>query len=141
MIADPTGQNGGFTLTNINQPDLSGGAEANTVLEIVNATSGAILGPAISNAPNVGTNGHYSVGLLKPLADGTYTVYAQAIDAAGNISQTLRTFTFTVNTVKPTKPTIALLPADDTGLPFGHPNVTNNPQPHLFGHAEKSDFV
>ena len=100
-------------------------------VEIVQITNGvaSILGiaPAVPGAGGLST---YAVPIAFPigggqfgaLPDGSYTVQARAVDAAGNVGPlNLTTYTFTVNTRKPPLSTIDLDPRDDTevgGLDF-----------------------
>ncbi|HWE36768.1 MAG TPA: Ig-like domain-containing protein [Isosphaeraceae bacterium] len=133
---------GGPSLTDVNRPFLTGSAEPGSVVEIVDG-SGNILGPTNTTVPNVNASGTYDVQLSKPLGDGTYTLHAQGLDLAGNISIVSGGLTFTIDTVKPTKPTLSMLRADDTSYPNDTPThpITRVTQPHLQGHTDKFDFV
>jgi hypothetical protein len=119
----------GDGITNVKQPHLIGSAEANATLNLLNA-SGTLIGTAI-----VSSGGSYSVIPTNPLADGTYILQAQAIDAADNASPLSPAITLTIDTTPPLAPsTPTLLPADDTGT-LGD-GITTVKQPHLIGTAE-----
>ncbi|WAS85148.1 MULTISPECIES: adventurous gliding motility protein AgmC [unclassified Corallococcus] len=67
----------------------------------------------------VDASGNWSQALPGPLANGTYTVTAVAVDAAGNTSTTA-TSTFTVNTAAPT----VAITSPVNGSTVTNPNVT-----------------
>ncbi len=78
--------------------------------------------------------------MSSPLADGTYAVQAQAIDAAGNASGVFGALSLTIDTAAPATPAApVLLAADDTGA-LGD-GITSVRQPHLTGTAPAGDTV
>lgn len=120
----------GDNITNVKRPFLAGSAEAGGLVQIIDA-AGNVLGPA-GLAINVDpTNGRYSVAPSGPLADGTYTLRVQELDLAGNKSQASAPITITILSRTPSKPTLFLVPADDSGT-VGD-NITNVSQPRLIG--------
>ena len=109
------------------QPHLTGTAEANSSLQLLDAT-GTLLGSTI-----VSVSGAYSVVPSTPLAIGVYVLHVTATDSAGNVSLSSGTFTLTiqgqVNPVAPSAP--SLLASDDSGAKGD--GITNVNLPHLIG--------
>ncbi len=116
----------GDGLTNVRSPRISGKGTTGATVEIVAA--GVVLGQAI-----VGSDGTYLVNLAG-LSDGSYSLMAVAIDAAGNTSLASVGSSITILTTPPATPTaLGLLAADDSGtLGDGKTNVRN---PRLTGKA------
>src|SRR5262249_19227970 len=84
--------------------------------------------------------GAYSVIPSSPLADGTYVLHTQAVDAAGNTSPASGSFTLVVSTASVSTPsTPPLLAADDSGA--AGDGITNVKQPHLIGAAPANATV
>src|SRR5262249_56165363 len=79
-----------------------------------------------------------------PLADGTYTITAQATDPAGNVGPMSAALTppLVIATAAPTTvpSTPSLLPADDGGV-SNSDHITNVTRPHFQGTADPSAFV
>ena len=116
----------GDGLTNVTQPHLTGTGPANTTIQLV-----GLNGVVIGSGP-VGSNGTFSVTPTAPLADGSYTITADAVDAAGNISPMSAAFTLTIDaTPPPAPPAPTILAADDTGV-LGD-GKTSVRQPRLVG--------
>jgi Bacterial Ig-like domain len=129
-VSGPSGSN----LTNVRQPRITGTAKASTTVDLFSST-GSLLASAVA-----GSNGSYTAKVSNPLADGSWTLDAVAIDVAGNVSPASATLTFTIDTTPPLAPSIlTLLPADDTGT-IGD-NLTNVRQPRLTGTAEQGSTV
>ncbi len=85
-------------------------------------------------------DGSYTVQVPVALADGTYAVQAQAIDAAGNASGAYGALTLTIDTTAPPVPAApALLAADDTGT-VGD-GITSVRRPRLTGTAPAGTTV
>src|SRR5262249_24907667 len=81
-----------------------------------------------------------SVTAASPFADGFYTVFARAMDAAGNLSTLSTGFAVLIDTTPPAAPTPpTLLSADDSGTKGD--GVTSVKQPHLVGTAEAGGAV
>jgi hypothetical protein len=69
-----------------------------------------------------------------PLADGNYNITAQAIDAAGNVSELSSALVIKIDT-KVTAPSgLSVVLNDDTGLK--NDGITNNRSPRITGSAE-----
>ena len=118
----------GDGITNVRQPHLIGNAISTSTVQIVNA-SGTILGTATASAI-----GAYSVLISSPLIDGTYSVHAQAVDVAGNLSAASGVFTLSIVSSgnQPLSPsTPSLLVADDSGVKGD--SITNINTPRMTG--------
>ncbi|MBX3670121.1 MAG: choice-of-anchor D domain-containing protein [Rhodocyclaceae bacterium] len=72
-----------------------------------------------------------------PLADGTHTVYVQAVDAAGNAAEVVQ-LTMQLDTTRPAAPQLALDPASDSGAPGDGITNDNTPTINLSGEAGAS---
>ena len=84
-------------------------------------------------------NGTYLGQILGPIADGTYTLVARSENLAGNFSYSAPlTITIKANGPK-VVPTLALLPADDTGIKGD--GVTANHSPRFTGTTDKGVTV
>jgi hypothetical protein len=130
---DVSGPAGG-SLTNVRQPRFQGTAKVGTTVEIF-LTTGGMIGSAA-----VAPNGTYTVKVTNALADGTYSVDAQAVDVAGNLSLVSAASSFTIDGTPPTAPTgLGILLADDSGT--AGDGITNVKQPRLTGHAEVGSTV
>ncbi len=115
----------GDNLTNINNPRLTGTAQPNATIQLLNA--GTVIGTTTT-----GTDGSFTISPTATLLDGTYSLTLQAVDAAGNISKSSPALTLTIDTTAPSAPTApTLLPADDSGT-LGD-NLTNINTPRLTG--------
>jgi subtilisin-like proprotein convertase family protein len=135
LAADDSGTRGD-NLTNVPRPRLTGTAalavgEVPPTIQLVDP-AGTIIGEGAA-----GANGVYVVTLnvaVIPNSVNFYTVRARAVDQAGNVSALSGSYTLTIDTRipgAPTPPTLALSPADDSGIPGD--NVTNVRQPNLIG--------
>jgi subtilisin-like proprotein convertase family protein len=130
--ADDSGVKGD-NQTNVPQPQLTGtevlaGGEILPTIQLVDA-GGTIIGEAIA-----GANGVYTVRLNVPIIPSSvnsFTVRARAVDQAGNLSAPSASYTLTIDTRVPARPTLRLSPLDDSGTPGD--NVTNVRQPNLIG--------
>jgi hypothetical protein len=87
----PADQTGGPGITSLNQPVLTGTTTPGATVNLVNAANGVVLATATADS-----NGSYSVQVPSPLADGGYTIYAQAVDALGTYSGVWGTFRLTI---------------------------------------------
>ncbi|WP_244239108.1 adventurous gliding motility protein AgmC [Corallococcus carmarthensis] len=110
VVAITTPANGSTVGANVTVTGTaSGGATSVTV-----SFQGTNYGPIPVDA-----SGNWSQALPGPLANGTYTVTAVAVDAVGNTSPTA-TSTFTVNTAAPT----VAITTPANGSTLTNPNVT-----------------
>ncbi len=133
LATDDSGVSGDNT-TNVRQPHLTGTASGGVTIQIVGA-GGAILGTA-----PIGPGGSYTVAVASPLADGTYSLSVQSIDAAGNLSTLSPALGLTILATPPAAPSAPVLfPADDSGT-LGD-GITNVNQPRLTGTAVAGDTV
>ncbi len=110
LAADDSGVVGD-NITSNKQPRLVVAAGPRLTVEIVNA-SGAVLGSATASA-----GGSYTIPIAAGLADGTYSLKAVAIDAAGNLGATGLAISLVILTKPTTLNAPGLLGADDTGVP------------------------
>ncbi len=98
----------GDAITNVSRPRITGTAEAKSTINLTIA--GTVVGTGVA------TGGTYTIQLNAVLADGIYAVIATATDAAGNVGAASPAFALTIDTATPAAPTLAILPADDTGV-------------------------
>ena len=120
-------------ITNVKSPRFTGTAEAGSTVQLINA-AGNVVGTAVA------TSGAYSVSPSSPLSDGTHSLRAQAIDAAGNLGAASVATPITIDATAPAAPTTpSLLPADDSGQ-LGD-GVTNVKSPRFTGTAEAGSTV
>lgn len=127
--------NGQFT--NDNTPTLSGTAEAGATVNIYDA-----------NGNQVGTTKADSLGAwsvtTSQLGEGTQTLNAVAVDAAGNVGLPSTGFTINIDTGKPNPPIIGLVVDAVGGGIFGNlasGQTTNDNRPVISGSAEKNSTV
>ena len=118
----------GDRITNVNMPRLTGTAAAGSTVNLINA-SGTILATTTA-----AINGSFTLKPSTALSDGTVTLRAQVVDAAGNISQAGAAYQLTILTQVPAAPTQpTLLTADDSGT--AGDNITNVARPRITGTA------
>ena len=133
LPADDSGPAGG-ALTNVRQPRIQGTAPAGMTVRLINL-SGTVLATTTA-----ASDGSYTAMIASPLADGSVTIDAVAVDVAGNVSQTSLPLTLTIDTTPPGAPTIlALVTSDDSGT-LGD-NTTNVRTPRLSGKTEAGATV
>jgi len=107
--ADDSGVKGDG-VTNVNPPRLTGTAAPGTTVQVVNA-AGVTVGTAA-----VAADGSFAVLPSGPFAEGSTTLQARAVDAAGNVSPPGPAFVLAVLTTPPAAPPgPTLAAADDTG--------------------------
>lgn len=119
-------------ITNINEPAFQGTGEAAALVRI--RADGVVVGEGVIGSDN--TDGVPGNGLgaweitVEPLADGSYSISAEAEDLAGNISAQSAALAppLVIDTPdgggRPQRPTLDLVDADDTGR-SDQDNVTN----------------
>ncbi|MDD4266796.1 MAG: Ig-like domain-containing protein [Thermoguttaceae bacterium] len=117
----------GDGITSITQPAFVGTAEANAKVRVFVRIAGGgdnndlvLVGEAFANSDESDGDPTNGLGLweitVEPLADGTYEVFTEVEDLAGNISPSLEApLVITIDTVGPQRPTIDLADSDDTG--------------------------
>ncbi|NQT87700.1 hypothetical protein HQ560_13100 [bacterium] len=123
LTSSDTGSNASDNITAISQPAFSGVAEANSLVRVL--ANGAIVGQGIA-----GSDGGWEI-TVEPLADGDYAMTTQIEDLAGNLSPASSVLNVTIDALAPQRPTLDLLPADDSGVSDSD-NVTNAPGPVPF---------
>ncbi len=122
----------GDGITNIEQPRLTGTAEAGATINLYAGSTLVGTGTA--------SGGTYTIQLSSPLADGTYSITATATDVAGNVSVASAAFSMTIDTTPPAAPSVpGVLAADDSGT-VGD-GITNVTQPRLTGTAAAGSTV
>ncbi|MFO0951843.1 MAG: Ig-like domain-containing protein [Isosphaeraceae bacterium] len=127
VAADDSGT-AGDGITNLKQPRFTGSTEAGATVQLINAA-----GTVLATTTATGT-GAYTLSPASALADGTYALRVQAIDAAGNASAASVSTTLTVLTTPPAAPGLPTLdPADDSGTKGD--GLTNVGQPRFSGTA------
>ena len=132
-IADDTGTLGDG-ITSGRSPHLYGTAEPGATVRIVDATRGQVA------SGTAAADGTFSIQPAAPLADGSYSLVASAIDAAGNVGPSGPALALTIDATAPIAPSaLALLLADDTGTKGD--GITSVPRPHWTGTAEAGATV
>ena len=124
----------GDGITNIRSPRLTVTAGPGLIVNLINAT-GTVLGSVTTSV-----NGLYTVPITTGLPDGTYSVSAVAMDAAGNLSFPGPPLTLVIATTPPAKlvaPT--LFAADDTGVKGD--SMTSIRRPRITGTATPGNEV
>ncbi len=96
LVASPA--NGSQTADNT--PTLTGTAEANSTVTVF--IDGASVGTTTANA-----SGAWTLDAPLSLTDGVHSAFVTATDAAGNVSASSNTNTFTVDTAAPAAPVVA----------------------------------
>ncbi len=122
----------GDGITNVTRPHLTGSAQAGTIVRLF--ANGTILGSGTS------IGGTYTIVPISALIDGTYSVTATAIDAAGNASPAGAPFALTIDTKPPAAPAAPGLPAADDSGALGD-GITDDNTPRLTGSAEAGSTV
>ena len=111
--ADDTGVPGDL-ITNNQRPRFNGTADPGTLVQLVD-TAGNVIGETRALS-----NGTYTVQPTNNLFTGTIVLAVRAVDIAGNVSAISPSITVTILERDPNdptfKPTLILVPADDTGI-------------------------
>ncbi|MGQ9503918.1 MAG: Ig-like domain-containing protein [Thermogutta sp.] len=111
----------GDGITNVAAPAFYGTAEANALVRLYvdDGTGPVLAGWAFAQSDESDGNPTDGLGVweitVEPLTDGTYTVWVEVEDQAGNISARSQPLNLTIDTQPPQIPTIDLQDADDTG--------------------------
>ena len=120
--------------TNDNTPQISGTAEAGSIVRVYDGTT--LLGSVVA-----GSNGAWSL-TSTTLADGPHTINVTATDAAGNVGPNA-SITLNVDTAAPA-PVTNLVITDDAGTitgPLANNAITDDNTPTLSGTAEAGAIV
>jgi hypothetical protein len=107
--------------SNDNTPAYSGVAEAGSTVTVI--VDGAMVGTTTANA-----SGHWFLTQPTALADGSHTVRARAMDAAGNPSLESNPQTFTVDATPPAAPMV-LTPANGSTSTDHTPTYSGTAEP------------
>jgi hypothetical protein len=120
----------GDGITGDNTPEISGTAEAYSVIEV--STDGVVAGVTAANDAG---NWTYTNAAL---ADGSHAFTATATDAAGNCSAESTALTLVIDATPPSAPVITGI-TDDTGTPGD--GLTNDNELILAGTAEANSII
>lgn len=132
--ASDSGTSNTDNLTNIVLPTLTGNAEADSTVTLLEGST--VLGSAVASA-----TGDWSLTLTQPLSSGVHALTAQATDLAGNTGAVSLALAVTVDTTAPAAPsTPNMTAATDTGSSAGD-NITANTTPTFTGTAEANSTV
>ncbi|HWX01532.1 Ig-like domain-containing protein [Collimonas sp.] len=126
--------NGG--VTNDNHPVISGTAEANSIVILMDGAT--VLGSVQADG-----KGNWSIS-SPDLSDGSHDLTATATDAAGNVSAPSADYPFIVDTVPPAAPLInTVLDSQEpvVGDVRSNGGVTNDNHPVISGTAEANSIV
>ncbi|MBB3307158.1 Ig-like domain-containing protein, partial [Enterobacter sp. Sphag1F] len=127
--------NGG--LTNDNKPTLSGTAEPNALVKILDGNT--VVGSVYATA-----TGAWSMELVTALPEGSHTLTVTAQDSAGNVSPQSGSWVVVVDTVAPTVPVITSVADNVAGGIVGNianGGLTNDNRPTVTGTAEANSLV
>lgn len=113
LATDDTGKKGDGATT-VAQPRLFGTYDAGATIEVLDASTNAVLGTT-----TVGTNGQYVVGLTKPLSEGRHVLRVQAGDANGGISLLSPPLVLTIQSASAAR-TSSTLPGGPLATARGH---------------------
>ncbi len=137
--------------TNDNTPVFTGTAEANSLVRLF-ATDSMMNTVEVGYEQLAGGATSWSI-TTTTLADGTYTITAEAVDLAGNVSMLSGSLSITVDTTKPDAPTAPVLTAasdsygpstgvdGDPGIGTNSDHYTNDNTPVFTGTAEANSLV
>ncbi|WP_265303358.1 Ig-like domain-containing protein [Pantoea sp. JK] len=124
-------------LTNDNKPTLSGTAEPNALVKIMDG--GKVIGSVFANA-----TGNWSLELVTALPEGSRTLTVTAEDKAGNVSPQSSSWVVVVDTVAPSAPVINSVADNVAGGIVGNitnGGLTNDNRPTLTGTAEANALI
>ncbi|WP_158977032.1 Ig-like domain-containing protein [Cellulophaga sp. L1A9] len=132
-ITDDNGSSTSDGITSDNTLVFSGTAEAASSVEVF--LDGTSLGAIVTNSTGVWSYDYTGT----TLADGDYTLTAQATDLAGNSSIVSTDFDFTVDTSAPAAPAVTAI-SDDTGSNTSD-GITSDNTLQITGTAEANNTV
>ena len=124
---------GGGSVTTDSTPDITGSAEAGSVVVLYEGAS--VLGTATADA-------FFGTWTLtsSSLSDGAHSLTATAMDAAGNTSSVSSGITVTIDTAAVTPTGLDLAAASDSGR-LSTDDITNDRTPTISGSAEANSVV
>jgi VCBS repeat-containing protein len=118
-------------LTNVKTPVFTGTAEAGATVTLLEGST--VLGTATA------TGGSWTITSAS-LADGLHSIFAKAMDAAGN-QTTSNTLTVTIDTAVPSAPSIPDLAAASDSGSSSSDNITNVTTPTFSGTADANAAI
>ncbi|AWH88932.1 Ig-like domain-containing protein [Limnobaculum parvum] len=124
-------------VTNDARPEIIGEGKVGSIIKVYDNES-TLLG-----STSVKADGTWSFTPSTDLSENSHSITATATDKAGNTSAATTPFVFSVDTIKPEKPTIESA-KDDVGDMQGtlvNNGWTDDPTPTLSGKAEKGSIV
>ncbi|MES2251633.1 MAG: Ig-like domain-containing protein [Pseudomonadota bacterium] len=122
--------------TDDTRPEIQGTGKAGSTVKVYDGAT--LLGQTVVKA-----DGSWTFTPTADLGQGAHAITATATDLSGNPSGPTSVFSFTVDTVPPTAPSIDAA-ADDVGAkqgPLVNGGVTDDPSPTLSGKAEAGSSV
>ncbi|MBK5143785.1 Ig-like domain repeat protein [Budviciaceae bacterium BWR-B9] len=135
-VGDITGDIKANDITDDTRPEIIGEGKADSTINVYDGET--LLGSTTADA-----EGNWSFTPATNLSEGAHSITATATDKAGNVSEPTTAFTFTVDTVAPTTPTIDSA-EDNVGDVQGtltSNSSTDDTTPALSGTAEKNSTV
>ncbi len=132
--ASDTGASSTDDITSDTTPTLNGLTEAGSTVEVFDGTV------SLGTTTAATTGGAWTLTPSTALLAGTHSFTAKATDAAKNVSAASPVLAVTIDTDAPTKPTIDLVAASDTGA-SSTDNITGDNTPTLSGAAEAGSEV
>jgi hypothetical protein len=132
LAGSDSGTSSTDNITNDTTPDLTGTAEADSVVTVTSSLAGVLGTPTA-------TGGNWS--LTPGLSEGVHSITVTARDAAGNTSVSSTALSVTIDTTAPAAPgTPDLVAASDTGS-SNSDNLTNDTTPDITGAAISGNSV
>jgi len=132
LASSDTGAFDDDNVTKINQPALTGVAEANARVRVF--ADGLLVGEGMVGKDATDGDPNNGLGLweitVEPLDDGIYDITTQVDDPACNLSELSGALEIEIDTVAPNTPFLDLLAADDSGR-SNEDDVTNDATPRL----------
>nr|WP_052170063.1 Ig-like domain-containing protein [Massilia sp. JS1662] len=131
-LTSDSGSSSSDDITAIATPVITGTAESGSTVTLYDTNGTTVLGTTTA------TNGAWSI-TASTLADGSHTLTAKAVDAAGNVSNASSGLTITIDTAAAAPGAITLAAAGDSGA-VGD-GITNVNTPTITGTAEANAAV
>ena len=133
--ASDSGRSNSDNITSNTTPTLTGTADANSTVNLIDSNGTTVLGSATADG-----SGNWSI-TTSALGTGAHTVTATATDAAGNTSAASSSINVTIDTTVPGPPDpLALDSASDSGTSSSD-GITNDNTPAINGNAEADASV
>ncbi|KSW23321.1 hypothetical protein AOX63_08000 [Pseudomonas sp. ADP] len=138
-VGDQQGAIGNNAQTDDQQPTLTGSAEPNARVEILD--KGTRLGEALADA-----SGKWSFTPTQPLGEGTHSFTARAISQTGKVSESSAAWNITIDVTAPSKPGTdgegpGLHEIGGSDGPIENGGTTNDNTPSFKGKGEPGDTI